>query len=431
MEHSALIERFLRYVQIDTQSDEESGRISPSTDRQRDLAGLLVRELKGFGLEHVVYDEEHCYVYAYLPGRPDAEEAAGKAEKNGRTGEGALGFIAHMDTSPAVSGAGVKPRIIRNYNGHDELLKPEEFPDLGRHMGEDLIASDGSTLLGADDKAGVAEIMHMLEYFTSHPEVPHRPVWAAFTPDEEIGAGTAAFDLEQFPAPAAYTVDGGAFGIVEYECFNAAQAVITFHGRSVHPGSAKGLMINAMQVAMDFHQMLPVYERPENTEQYEGFYMLEKMSGSVEEAQLTYIIRDHDKGLFDSRKERLQIAAAQLNAAYEAEIVEVSLKDQYYNMADGMKDHMDLIDDAFAAIRTLGGDPQSLPIRGGTDGAVLTWKGLPCPNLCTGGYNYHSRYEYASIQEMEKCAQLLILLAQGPAGKYAEQQEKDGKNGEI
>lgn len=413
MVNSALIERFLRYVKIDTQSDEESGKVSPSTDRQRNLAALLVQELKGFGLEHVVYDEAHCYVYAFLPGNAPADSSAAKTSAGGAApGRGPIGFIAHMDTSPAVSGSGVNPRIIRGYDGKDALLKPEEFPELAKHIGEDLIATDGMTLLGADDKAGVAEIMNLLEYYTSHPELPHRPIWAAFTPDEEIGAGTAAFDLAQFPAPAAYTVDGGAFGIVEYECFNAAQAVVTVHGRSVHPGSAKGLMINALQVAMDFHQMLPVWERPEHTELYEGFYMPEKMSGTVEEAQLTYIIRDHDQGMFASRKERLKSIAAQLNAGYDAEIVEVTLKDQYYNMADGMKDHMELIEDAFAAIRRLGGDPQSLPIRGGTDGAVLTWKGLPCPNLCTGGYNYHSRYEFASIPEMEKCAQLLILLAE-------------------
>jgi len=392
--NESLIHRFLRYVEFDTQSSEES-ETSPSTAKQYHLATQLAYELRELGAS-VDYDKEHCYVYADFPGDPDLP---------------ALGFISHMDTSPAVTGANIQPRIIENYDGHDEHLDPEVFPELKNHFGEDLIATDATTLLGADDKAGVAEIMNMIQYFSAHPEIRHRPLCVAFTPDEEIGMGTAHFDLSRFHCKEAYTVDGGAFGIVEYENFNAAEAKISIRGKSVHPGSAKGILINASLLAMEFNSMLPERERPEHTEMYEGFYMLEKMSSDVERAQLTYIIRDHDSKLFTAKKEKIQKIAYEMNEKYGDGTVIAEIRDQYYNMASKMEGHMSLIENAYQAIRDLGFEPCSLPIRGGTDGAMLTWEGLPCPNLCTGGYNYHSRYEYASIPEMERSAELLIRLA--------------------
>lgn len=393
IKNKALIDKFLRYVQIDTQSDEESG-LSPSTAKQHDLAKVLVSELEAMGASEIHYDKEHCYVYACVPGEQPA-----------------IGFIAHMDTSPAVSGANVKPRIIENYQGEDELLKTEDYPELLNHFGEDLIATDGTTLLGADDKAGVAEIMDMAEYFLTHPDVKHREIRIAFTPDEEIGAGTDHFDIEQFGAKEAYTVDGGKLGIIEYENFNAAAAKIKVHGKSVHPGSAKGIMLNALTLAMEFNSLLPASEKPEFTEGYEGFYFLESMKGDVEETELSYIIRDHNFEKFESRKALMQSTVEFLNKKYPAGTFEIEMKDQYYNMLSHMKDHMSLIENAKKAFEKLGVNAKSEPIRGGTDGAMLTYKGVPCPNLCTGGYNYHGRFEYASIQEMEKSAELLKEIA--------------------
>ena len=394
IKNMALIDRFLRYVKIDTQSDEESGA-SPSTAKQHDLAKLLVSELEAMGASEIHYDTDHCYVYACVPGEKPA-----------------IGFIAHMDTSPAVSGANVKPRIIENYQGNDELLKTEDYPELLNHIGEDLIATDGTTLLGADDKAGVAEIMDMAEYFLTHPEIKHREIRIAFTPDEEIGAGTDHFDIEQFAAKEAYTVDGGKLGIIEYENFNAAAAKVKINGKSVHPGSAKGIMRNALTIAMEFNALLPENERPEYTEGYEGFYFLEGMKGDIETAELSYIIRDHNREMFEDRKATVKRAADFLNAKYPDGTIELEVKDQYYNMLSHMKDHMSLIDNAKKAFEKIGVAAKSEPIRGGTDGAMLTYKGVPCPNLCTGGYNYHGRFEYASIQEMEKSAELLIEIAE-------------------
>ena len=393
MENKALIDRFLRYVKIDTQSDEESGA-SPSTAKQHDLAKLLVSELEAMGASEIHYDTDHCYVYACVPGEKPA-----------------IGFIAHMDTSPAVSGANVKPRIIENYQGNDELLKTEDYPELLNHIGEDLIATDGTTLLGADDKAGVAEIMDMAEYFLTHPEIKHREIRIAFTPDEEIGAGTDHFDIEQFAAKEAYTVDGGKLGIIEYENFNAAAAKVKINGKSVHPGSAKGIMRNALTIAMEFNALLPENERPEYTEGYEGFYFLEGMKGDIETAELSYIIRDHNRERFEDRKATVKRAADFLNAKYPDGTIELEVKDQYYNMLSHMKDHMSLIDNAKKAFEKIGVAAKSEPIRGGTDGAMLTYKGVPCPNLCTGGYNYHGRFEYASIQEMEKSAEVIREIA--------------------
>lgn len=394
---SSLIERFFRYVKIDTQSDEES-ETSPSTSKQRDLAALLAAELKDLGLE-VDYDEEHCYVYAYLPsnGNADASEY--------------IGFISHLDTSPAVSGKNVKPYIIHAYNGHDEILDPEEFPELKKHFGEDLIRSDGTTLLGADDKAGIAEIMEMLSYFKANPDVEHRGIAVAFTPDEEIGQGTLHFDLSRFNAKQAYTVDGGKFGILEYECFNAAMATVEIKGRCVHTGSAKGFMINASLVATEFIALLPEDERPETTEGYEGFYYLDSIRSDCENARMQFLIRDHDLEKFEAKKEYMKDAAFTINERYGSELCSIEIEDQYPNMVMFLKDHMDLVERAQKAVSLAGGIPSSQPVRGGTDGAVLSSKGLPCPNLSTGGYNYHSRYEFASIPEMERSLEVLIFLA--------------------
>ena len=404
--NTELIERFFRYVKIDTQSDEEVAS-QPSTDRQHNLARLLYKELSEMGVQ-AYYDIEHCYVYARLPGE-----------------EPAIGFVSHMDTSPACSGTGVNPRIIENYRGQNivlgeipsgpVILRPSDFPELLSHIGEDLIVTDGSTLLGSDDKAGVSEIMNLFSYYTSHPEKKHRTICAAFTPDEEIGRGTENFDTKAFGAKEAYTVDGGKLGEIEYECFNAAAATVTITGRSVHPGDAKNAMINAALAGMEFNALLPVSDRPEHTEGYEGFYHLSTMDGSVDRAVLKYIIRDHDSDKFAARKAFMEKAAAFINDKYRelaaTDIITLSIRDQYYNMAIPMKDHMELVTRAKEAMQSLGIEPIVLPIRGGTDGAALTYRGIPCPNLCTGGYNFHGRYEYASVQEIEKSAELLILIA--------------------
>lgn len=405
--NTALINRLFRYVKIDTQSAEEVAA-QPTTAKQHDLAGLLYQELCEMGVE-AVYDTEHCYVYAKLPGT-----------------EPAIGFVSHMDTSPASSGKGVNPRIIENYRGQNIVLneknpsspvvmRPSDFPELLSHIGEDLIVTDGTTLLGSDDKSGVAEIMNLFSYYTSHPELPHRTICAAFTPDEEVGRGTENFNAEIFGAKEAYTVDGGKLGELEYECFNAASAKIEITGRSVHPGSAKNTMINAVLAGMEFNALLPVSDRPEHTEGYEGFYHLSTMEGNVDHASLKYIIRDHDSTLFAARKEFMLRAASFINEKYRSlaggEILKITISDEYYNMAILLKNHMSLINRAKEAMQQLGIEPIILPIRGGTDGASLTYRGIPCPNLCTGGYNFHGRYEYASVQEIEKSAELLILLA--------------------
>ena len=395
---SLLIERFLRYVKIDTQSDEESD-LHPSTSKQHKLAELLAGELQSLGLT-VDYDEEHCYVYAYL----SSNDKSGQAED--------IGFIAHLDTSPAVSGKEVKPFIIRSFDGKDEILDPDEFPELNNHIGEDLIRTDGTTLLGADDKAGIAEIMEMLSYFAANPAVIHRGIAVAFTPDEEIGNGTLFFDLARFHAKQAYTVDGGKFGILEYECFNAAMATVVIKGRSVHTGSAKGLMINASLIANEFINLMPDDETPETTEGYEGFYYLDSIRSDCENARMQFLIRDHDLDKFDARKEYMKDAAFTINERYKTELCKVTIEDQYPNMAMYLKDHMDLIERAQKAVRAAGGTPSSEPVRGGTDGALLSCRGLPCPNLPTGGYNYHSRYEFASVPEMQKSLDTLIYLAQ-------------------
>ena len=388
----SLVERFIRYAKIDTQSSEETGT-HPSTAKQFDLARLLFEELKEMGADAYL-DEEHCYVYGGILGEGDA-----------------IGFVAHVDTSPAASNENVQPRIIENYDGKDSMLDPDIFPALKDHMGEDLIATDGRTLLGADDKAGVAEIMEVLAYYLEHPEIPHRPIRVAFTPDEEIGEGTACFDVEKFGAKEAYTVDGGKLGEIEYECFNAAAAEITVNGRSVHPGDAKNKMVNAGAIACEIVSLLPTHETPEHTEGYEGFFHLDSVKGDVESAVVKYIIRDHSSEIFKQRKERIESVISYINAMYGSGTAEIKIREQYRNMAEVLKDHMELIDRAREAFEKVGAVPEVKPIRGGTDGSALTFMGIPCPNLSTGGGNFHGRYEYASIQEMEKMVEVLAYLA--------------------
>lgn len=400
-----VIDRFLRYVQIDTCSDENSGT-HPSTAKQRDLAGLLARELEEMGAAEITYDRERCYVYATVPASDGCEDRP------------TVGFIAHMDTSPAMSGAGVKPRIVKNYDGQDIVLNPElniilrtaDFPDIRKYQGQDLIVTDGTTLLGADDKAGVAEIMAMAEYFLTHPDEPHGRIRIGFTPDEEIGEGPDFFDVALFGAQAAYTVDGGALGELEYENFNAAGAKLHIQGCSVHPGSAKGKMKNAILIAQEFQSMLPAFENPMYTEGYEGFYHLDSIQGNVESAQADYIIRDHDRALFEKKKKYFMSVASFLNDKYGEGTVTVDMKDSYYNMREIMEDHMELIDKVVETMKEQDIQPIITPIRGGTDGARLSFMGLPCPNICTGGENCHGKFEYACVQSMEKVVKLLTGL---------------------
>lgn len=405
------IENFLRYVKIDTQSDEGSSA-TPSTAKQHDLARALVEELKQMGAQELTYNEEHCYVYASVPASKGCEKAP------------VLGFIAHMDTSPAVTGARVNPRLVERYDGKDIVLneqegivmRTEDFPELVHYVGQDLIVTDGTTLLGADDKAGISEIMAMAEYLLAHPEIRHGKLRIGFTPDEEVGRGADFFDVNLFGADYAYTVDGGALGELEYENFNAAGARLHVCGRSVHPGSAKGKMKNAILIAQEFQGMLPVFDNPMYTEGYEGFFHLDSITGNVEEVTADYIIRDHDRALFEQKKETFLQCADFLNRRYGDGTVRVELSDSYYNMREILKPHMHLVDNAAEAMRELGIEPVITPIRGGTDGARLSFMGLPCPNLCTGGENYHGRYEYACVQSMEKTTRLLIRLAE----KYGE-----------
>ena len=401
-------DRFLRYVQIDTQSDEEETD-TPTTEKQHELARLLVEELTKMGAEEITYDKEHCYVYASIPATEGMEKKP------------VMGFISHMDTSPAVSGANVRPRIITAYDGKDIVLnsglgivmKTADFPELKEYQGKSLIVTDGTTLLGADDKAGVAEIMTMAGYLLSHRDVPHGKLRIGFTPDEEVGAGADHFDVELFSADCAYRVDGGKLGELEYENFNAAGARVTFHGRSVHPGDAKNKMKNALLTAMEFQGMLPVSENPMYTEKYEGFYHLDALNGDIERAVADYIIRDHSREKFEQKKALFEKAGAFLNEKYGEGTVEIELKDSYYNMKEIIEDHMELIDHAMEAMREAGVEPVVVPIRGGTDGARLSYMGLPCPNLCTGGHNFHGRFEYICIESMEAVVRILLNLARG------------------
>ena len=404
---SRTIDNFLRYIAIDTQSDENSG-LKPSTAKQHVLAGLLEKELIEMGASNVIYDREHCYIYAGIPASEGFE-----ARK-------VLGFISHMDTSPAVSGKNVKSQIIREYDGKDillneakkVLLKVSDFPEILECKDKDLIVTDGTTLLGGDDKAGIAEIMAMAEYLLLHDECKHGEIRIAFTPDEEIGCGVDFFDTDIFGADFAYTVDGGAIGELEYENFNAAGAKVIVNGRNVHPGYAKNKMVNALLVANEFESLLPEFEKPMYTEGYEGFYHLDGMSGNVECATMEYIIRDHERNLFEKRKQIFLDCARQLNDKYGEGTVCIELKDSYYNMLEIIKEHMHLVENARKAMEELGIEPRIAPVRGGTDGARLSFMGIPCPNLCTGCGNFHSRFEYACVQDMEKVTKLLIRLAE-------------------
>ncbi|MCI9360589.1 MAG: peptidase T [Hungatella sp.] len=403
MIESSVTERFLRYVKIDTQSKPDVDSM-PSTKKQFHLAELLADELKQMGAANVRVDE-HAYVYGEIP--------ATTAKKIP-----VLGFIAHMDTSPACSGENVNPIIIKNYDGKDILMNQDskllmrvsDYPELLRYKGQDLITTDGNTLLGADDKAGVAEIMALSEYLLKHPKIPHGTIKIAFTPDEEVGNGASLFDVKGFGADVAYTVDGGSLGELEYENFNAASAVVTVHGFSIHTGSAKGRMKNAILMAMEFHQMLPAFENPACTEGYEGFFHLNDILGNVEMASLNYIIRDHDRKKFEEKKTYIQNVVEYLNQKYGNSSFELKLEDSYYNMKEKIKEHFYLIDIANAAIQDAGVEPKVEPIRGGTDGARLSFMGLPCPNLCTGGHNYHGRYEFIPIQSMEKVVEILYFI---------------------
>ena len=401
-----VLDRFLRYVKIDTQSAENGEH--PSTAKQLDLARLLARELKEMGAADVELDEKLCYVYAAIPENLPAGRTAPR-----------LGFLAHMDTSPAVSGKDVRPRVV-TYTGEDidlggdgnYVLSQKEFPFLASMVGQELVVTDGSTLLGADDKAGVAEIMAMAEYLLTHPEVEHGRICICFTPDEEVGEGTSGIDLERFGAEIGYTVDGGLLGGMEYENFNAASALLTVRGRSIHPGSAKNTMVNALLIAMEFQGMLPVFENPMYTEGYEGFYHLCDLHGDVEKAVAAYIIRDHDRAKFEEKKAFFRSAAEFLNGKYGAGTCQAEVRDSYYNMKEAILPHMELVDKAKEAMAELGITPVISPIRGGTDGAMLSHRGLPCPNLCTGGANCHGRLEFASVPQMRRIVELLVRIAE-------------------
>lgn len=404
-------ERFLRYVAVDTESAEEVEQV-PSTERQHDLARMLCRELQemGFEAEH----DEHCYVYGTIPGnRPDAP---------------VIGFIAHMDTSPDMSGKDVKAKIVR-FTGEDILLNAEkgivlsvkDYPSLEKYRGEDIICTDGTTLLGADDKAGVAEIMTLAQFYAENPDVPHGTIKIGFTPDEEVGNGPKYFDVKKFGADFAYTLDGGELGEIEYENFNAAAMKVQVKGLGIHPGSSKNKMVNASLIAIEFDSLLPAQQRPAFTEGYEGFFHLHSMQGEVESATLTYIIRDHDAGKFEAKKALALAAGEYLNKKYGEGTVTVEIKDSYRNMAEIIRQHYHLIDNARAAMQAIGVTPVTMPIRGGTDGATLSYMGLPCPNLCTGGANFHGRFEYIPVQSME----LTYEIAKGIAARYADTRRAD------
>lgn len=399
-----LVERFLKYVSFDTQSDETCENQCPSSQKQFDLAHYLKEELERLGLEEVEMDE-HAYVYATLPANTSKKVPT-------------IGFIAHMDTSPDCSGKDVRPRIIENYDGSDIVLNKEkgivttvrQFPELKDHIGEDIIVTDGNTLLGADDKAGIAEIVTAMTYLQAHPEIQHGKIRVGFNPDEEIGMGAHLFDVEKFGCEFAYTMDGGEVGELEYENFNAASAKITIKGRNVHPGYAKDKMVNAALVASELAMMMPQNERPEKTEGYEGFFHLTSMQATVEEATLHYIIRDHNKGMFQMRKQVLLDMAERLNAQYGQGTLTVELRDQYYNMLCQLEDKPHITQVAKRAIEEACGFCTVVPIRGGTDGAQLSFKGLPCPNIFAGGLNFHGRHEFLPIPNMEKAMMTVVNI---------------------
>jgi tripeptide aminopeptidase len=399
----SVVDRFLKYVSFDTQSSETSDT-TPSTEKQMNLAKALKVEMEVMGLQEISLDE-HAYLMATLPANTDAKIPT-------------IGFIAHLDTSPDMSGANVKPRIVQNYNGKEIVLNEKEnvvlspvmFPELLGHVGEDLIVTDGTTLLGADDKAGIAEIMTAIQYLIDHPEIKHGKVRIAFNPDEEIGMGASKFDVPKFGCEWAYTMDGGDLGELEYENFNAASAKIIVKGLNVHPGYAKNKMLNAGLIAVQLAGMLPPQERPEHTDGYEGFFHLTGMNGTVEEATLSYIIRDHDKDRFDQRLKLLQDTTDYLNKVYPSTTVKLEIKQQYRNMREVVEPQKHIVELAENAMKELGINPLVRPIRGGTDGAQLSFKGLPCPNIFAGGLNFHGRYEWVPIQSMEKAVNVIVKI---------------------
>ena len=409
------VERLVSYLKIDTESVPDRDVI-PSSEKQFDLAKVLEKELREMGVSDVRLDE-HCYVYGKLPSNLSGEEKAKTP---------ALGLIAHMDTSPSARGKNVNPRIVKNYDGTDivlneeEKLSPKIFPRLLEQVGDDLLVTDGTTLLGADDKAGVAEIMALVEHLQNHKEIPHGDICIGFTPDEEVGCGADIFDVKGFGADIAYTVDGGKLGGVEYENFNGASGKLKIHGVNVHPGSAKDKMLNSLLLAMEFNSMLPQFT-PANTEGYEGFFHLCDMAGDESLTEMNYIIRDHDREKFEEKKRIFLDVAEKLNQKYNARgaFFEPEVKDSYFNMAEKVKDHMYLIDVAKTAFEKEGVTPIVSPIRGGTDGASLSYKGLPCPNLSTGGDNFHGIYEYLNLNAFHKMIAVLLQITQEMIGKKA------------
>ena len=400
-----IIDRFIKYVKIDTQSD-PNNEAFPSTEKQWNLAKVLVEDLKTIGLQDITLDD-NCYIIATLPSNVDHKVPT-------------IGFIAHIDTSPDYSGTNVNPQIHKDYDGKDIVLNqeknivlsPDYFEDLLQYKGQTLITTDGTTLLGADDKAGVTEIVTAMEYLIQHPEIKHGEIRIGFTPDEEVGKGAHLFDVEKFGAEWAYTMDGSQIGELEYENFNAAGAKVLINGKIVHPGYAKGKMINSMLIANEFIAALPKEEIPEKTEGYEGFYHLHSITGEVEKTELDYIIRDHDKSLFEKRKSNFQKVADDLNAKLGKNLVEIELKDQYYNMKEKIEPVMHIVDIAEEAMKAIGVKPLIKAIRGGTDGSQLSYKGLPCPNIFAGGHNFHGRYEYVPVESMQKAVEVIVKIAE-------------------
>lgn len=405
-----ITERFLKYVSFTTTSDENT-KMTPSTPGQMIFAQYLVEELKSIGLQEVDLDK-NGYVMATLPANTDKDIPT-------------IGFISHMDTSPDMSGKNVKPRIVEKYDGGDILLNPEKlivletnkYPEIIKYTGQDIIVTDGTTLLGADDKAGLAEIVTAMEYLMAHPEIKHGKIRVGFTPDEEIGQGADHFDVKKFGAEWAYTMDGGEIGELEFENFNAAGARITFQGLNVHPGYAKHKMLNSMRVAQQFATMLPRHETPEHTEGYEGFYHLVGMEGTVEKSTLSYIIRDHDRDRFERRKKEIQHLVNKINAEFGQGTATPEIHDQYYNMREKVEPVMHIVDLAFEAMEAVGVKPNVKPIRGGTDGARLSYEGLPCPNIFAGGHNFHGRFEYVPVPSMEKAMMVIVKIVEILANK--------------
>ena len=400
-----LIKRFISYVTVDTESDPESST-TPSTAKQWDLANALVAELKAIGMQEVTIDK-NAYIMATLPSNIEEEVPV-------------IGFVSHFDTTPDFTGANVKPQIIENYDGGDIvlneaeniILSPKDFDDLLQYKGQTLITTDGTTLLGADDKAGIAEIISAMEYLVQHPELKHGKIRVGFTPDEEIGRGAHKFDVSKFGADWAYTMDGSQIGELEYENFNAASAVVTVKGKIVHPGYAKGKMINSMYIATDFINSLPRMETPEHTEDRQGFFHLYSINGEVDGTKLQYIIRDHDKTHFEARKAIMLQLAEELNSQFEKEIVTIEIKDQYFNMREKIEPVMHIVDIAEEAMKQAGVKPLIKPIRGGTDGSQLSFMGLPCPNIFAGGHNFHGRFEYVPVESMLKAIEVIVTIAQ-------------------